>query len=184
MLNALSWVRIGCEEVLGPNGKLVPDTSKPIFRCQQCHQCSSASDLEPTCHTNTCPVHLLLAAHPSSHPTELDGGDSSARATARVPMTAPACTVTAPAPPVHEQVPPTQCCSADDGCSDYLGDCVDNWAKSRWGELANTIAQSPEYSALILLTPRRTSSGTWTSHLKEADLAKELDIISDGTFLA
>jgi hypothetical protein len=71
---------------------------------------------------------------------------------------------------------------------------MDNWAKSRspraafglgaWGELANTIAQSPECSALILLTPRRTSSGTWTSHLKETDLAEELDIIGDGTFLA
>jgi hypothetical protein len=54
---------------------------------------------------------------------------------------------------------------------------------SLWDGVEASLIQSPDFSALIVMTPRRTSSGTWTNHIQEPDLAKELDINGDGTFL-
>jgi hypothetical protein len=72
MLNKLSWQRIGCEQTLGLDGQMVSDPCKPIFRCSQCFQCWSSSDLHPKTHSATCPVLCLISLCPSYDANNFD----------------------------------------------------------------------------------------------------------------
>jgi hypothetical protein len=169
MINALSWQRIGCEQTMAADGHMVPDLSKPILRCQHCHMCSSASDLQPACHRDVCPVLAIISACPGGF---RGGGDSADSGFERQDtcdtsaQNAPECTTAPPAP-----TPTLKPHSASE-------------IKSLWEEFDfdATVIKSPNHIPMLLLTPRRTSSGALLAEV--ADLAKELDIIGDGSFLA